>query len=62
MINTLGAPDYSVERLDLSSNAITHVRNLEPLGKVPGLCHLDITDTPLAGRLSNPNYTKQMEA
>ncbi|VDD84209.1 unnamed protein product, partial [Mesocestoides corti] len=62
MAKSMGPPTYSIERIDLSANALTQVRNLEALKHVPGVCHLDVTETPLSGRLSNPNHAKFMEA
>ncbi|KAL5964507.1 Nuclear RNA export factor 1 [Taenia solium] len=62
MCKVLGPPTYSFERIDLSGNHINTSRNLEGLKAVPGICHLDLTETPLAGRLSNPNSGKLVEA
>lgn len=62
MTKVLGGPTYSFERVDLSGNHIVNARNIEGLKAVPGICHLDLTDTPIAGRLSNPNSGKHVEA
>ncbi|EUB60319.1 Nuclear RNA export factor [Echinococcus granulosus] len=62
MCKVLGPPTYSFERIDLSGNHINTSRNLEALKAVPGICHLDLSDTPIAGRLSNPNSGKIIES
>lgn len=62
MCKVLGPPTYVFERIDLSGNQINNARNLDGLKAVPGITHLDLTDTPLAGRLSNPNSGKLIEA
>ncbi|VDL53678.1 unnamed protein product [Hymenolepis diminuta] len=62
MKRVLGPPTYSFERIDLSVNLIHFPRCLEALSNIPGIIDLDLSDNPLAGRLSHPKSGKVFES
>ncbi|KAL7053063.1 hypothetical protein AAHC03_026105 [Spirometra sp. Aus1] len=57
-----GPVAFSVERIDLSGNFFHHPNNLQPLQFIPGLTSLDVTETPLGGKLQNPAQAKALQA
>nr|CDS25628.1 nuclear rna export factor 1 [Hymenolepis microstoma] len=62
MKKVLGPPTYSFERIDLSNNIITLPRCLEALSNIPSIVDLDVSDNPLAGRLSHPKSGRMFES
>ncbi|VDN10409.1 unnamed protein product [Dibothriocephalus latus] len=57
-----GSVTFSIERIDLSGNFFHHPNNLQPLQFVPGLTSLDISETPLGGKLQNSAQAKTLQA
>uniref|UniRef100_A0A183T7K5 Nuclear RNA export factor 1 n=2 Tax=Schistocephalus solidus TaxID=70667 RepID=A0A183T7K5_SCHSO len=58
----VGPVAFSVERIDLSGNFFHHPNSLQPLQFIPGLTSLDVSETPLGGRLQSTAQAKTLQA